>query len=94
MKNRPDPLKSLIYSVLLSFDQIDICIYRVYTERRKCMEILEKMRFFGILEKQQELSVKYQQDQRKAKSKISQLTFTCSKSTIETLEKGVKYVQS
>ena len=23
-----------------------------------------------------------------------QLTFTCSKSTIETLEKGVKYVQS
>ena len=24
----------------------------------------------------------------------SQLTFTCSKSTIETLEKGVKYVQS
>ena len=25
---------------------------------------------------------------------ITQLTFTCSKSTIETLEKGVKYVQS
>ena len=25
---------------------------------------------------------------------ISQLTFTCSKSTTETLEKGVKYVQS
>ena len=25
---------------------------------------------------------------------ISQLTFTCSKSTIETLEKGVKFVQS
>ena len=25
---------------------------------------------------------------------INQLTFTCSKSTIETLEKGVKYVQS
>ena len=25
---------------------------------------------------------------------ISQLTFTCSKSTIETVEKGVKYVQS
>ena len=24
----------------------------------------------------------------------AQLTFTCSKSTIETLEKGVKYVQS
>ena len=24
----------------------------------------------------------------------SQLTFTCSKSTIETLEKGIKYVQS
>ena len=24
----------------------------------------------------------------------SQLTFTCSKSTIETLEKGVKYIQS
>ena len=24
----------------------------------------------------------------------SQLTFTCSKSTIETLEKGMKYVQS
>ena len=24
----------------------------------------------------------------------SQLTFTCSKSTIETLEKGLKYVQS
>ena len=24
----------------------------------------------------------------------SQLTFTCSKSTVETLEKGVKYVQS
>ena len=24
----------------------------------------------------------------------TQLTFTCSKSTIETLEKGVKYVQS
>ena len=27
-------------------------------------------------------------------SHISQLTFTCSKSTIEPLEKGVKYVQS
>ena len=26
-------------------------------------------------------------------TKCSQLTFTCSKSTIETLEKGVKYVQ-
>ena len=25
---------------------------------------------------------------------LTQLTFTCSKSTIETLEKGVKYVQS
>ena len=25
---------------------------------------------------------------------ISQLTFACSKSTIETLEKGVKYVQN
>ena len=24
----------------------------------------------------------------------NQVTFTCSKSTIETLEKGVKYVQS
>ena len=27
-------------------------------------------------------------------SQLSPLTFTCSKSTIETLEKGVKYVQS
>ena len=26
--------------------------------------------------------------------KVTQLTFTCSTSTIETLEKGVKYVQS
>ena len=25
---------------------------------------------------------------------VTQLTFTCSKSTIETLQKGVKYVQS
>ena len=25
---------------------------------------------------------------------VSQLTFTCSKSAIETLEKGLKYVQS
>ena len=25
---------------------------------------------------------------------ISQVTFTCSKSTVETLEQGVKYVQS
>ena len=25
---------------------------------------------------------------------LTQLTFTCSKSTVETLEKGVKYVQS
>ena len=25
---------------------------------------------------------------------LSQLTFTCSKSTIETQEKGIKYVQS
>ena len=25
---------------------------------------------------------------------VNQLTFTCSKPTIETLEKGVKYVQS
>ena len=25
---------------------------------------------------------------------VTQLTFTCSKTTIETLEKGVKYVQS
>ena len=28
------------------------------------------------------------------KKKVSQLTFTCSTSTIETLEKDVKYVQS
>ena len=28
------------------------------------------------------------------KREETQLTFTCSKSTIETLEKGVKYVQS
>ena len=28
------------------------------------------------------------------KSLIAQLTFTCSKSKIEALEKGVKYVQS
>ena len=27
------------------------------------------------------------------KNKTTQLTFTCSKSTVETLEKGVKYVQ-
>ena len=27
-------------------------------------------------------------------SMLSQLTFTCSKSIIETVEKGVKYVQS
>ena len=27
-------------------------------------------------------------------NEITQLIFTCSKSTIETLEKGVKYVQS
>ena len=27
-------------------------------------------------------------------SLLTQLAFTCSKSTIETLEKGVKYVQS
>ena len=27
-------------------------------------------------------------------SKVTQLTFTCSKLTIETLEHGVKYVQS
>ena len=26
--------------------------------------------------------------------KITQVTFTCSKATIETVEKGVKYVQS
>ena len=25
---------------------------------------------------------------------LTQLTFTCSKSTIETLEKGLKYIQS
>ena len=30
----------------------------------------------------------------KTKLPNSQLTFTCSKSTIETLEQGVKYVQS
>ena len=28
------------------------------------------------------------------KTQLSQLTFTCSKSTIETVEKGVKYVQN
>ena len=27
-------------------------------------------------------------------NELTQLTFTCSKSTIETLEEGVKYVQS
>ena len=31
---------------------------------------------------------------RFTKKFLSQLTFTCSKSTIKTLEKGVKYVQS
>ena len=30
----------------------------------------------------------------KIQSKISQSVFTCSKLTIETLEQGVKYVQS
>ena len=30
----------------------------------------------------------------KCYSRHTQLTFTCSKSTIETLEKGVEYVQS
>ena len=29
-----------------------------------------------------------------AKGSITQLTFTCSKSTMKTVEKGVKYVQS
>ena len=32
--------------------------------------------------------------QNKLHETIAQLAFTCSKSTIETLEKGVKYVQS
>ena len=27
------------------------------------------------------------------RNRVTQLTFTCSKSTIETLEKGVEYVQ-
>ena len=31
---------------------------------------------------------------RMANNEYTQLTFTCSKSTIETIEKGVKYVQS
>ena len=31
---------------------------------------------------------------RQLKRDTTQLTFTCSKSTIETLEKGVKYDQS
>ena len=30
----------------------------------------------------------------KREEKVTQLTLTCSRSTIETLEKGVKYVQS
>ena len=33
-------------------------------------------------------------EQTFADRELIQLTFTCSKSTIETLEKGVKYVQS
>ena len=34
------------------------------------------------------------QASRKRIAEPTQLTFTCSKSTIETLEKGVEYVQS
>ena len=33
-------------------------------------------------------------NQNEISGAFSQLTFTCSKLTIETLEKGVKYVQS
>ena len=33
-------------------------------------------------------------DKVKIKNEVTQLTFTCSKSTIKTLEKGVKFVQS
>ena len=39
-------------------------------------------------------SINYCKENRQCHFKPSQLTFTISKSTIETLEKGVIYVQS
>ena len=41
-----------------------------------------------------ELSGKSQFSYREVRNMFSQLTVTCLKSIIETLEKGVKYVQS
>ena len=41
-----------------------------------------------------ELCYSYLTPSEHAKDKVFQLTFTCSKLTIETQEKGMKYVQS
>ena len=53
----------------------------------KTMELVKDLPAFFVLIMSQNLALLMD-------VKIAQLTFTCSKPTIETLEKGVKYVQS
>ena len=53
----------------------------------KTMELVKDLPAFFVLIMRQNLALLID-------VKVAQLTFTCSKPTIETLEKGVKYVQS
>ena len=53
----------------------------------KTMELVKDLPAFFVLIMSQNLALLMD-------VKIAQLTFTCSKPTIETLEKGVKYIQS
>ena len=53
----------------------------------KTMELVKDLPAFFVLIMRQNLALLID-------VKVAQLTFTCSKPKIETLEKGVKYVQS
>ena len=50
--------------------------------------------YYTVLEKYKKTNFELKLNKLTKTSKLAQQTFTCSKSTTETLEKGVKYVQS
>ena len=57
-------------------------------------EISSKSYMFSLCLRPNVPQTPFCRQQKVMMNKFAQLTFTCSKSTIGTLEKGVKYVQS
>ena len=74
-------MENLIFgAVLLAF----VYMYLQYTPQAKTINTQETERKLNV----------HEMIRRRAERVLSQPAFTCSKLTIETLEKGVKYVQS